>query len=129
MSKISGKDTKLEILVRKYLFSQGFRYRKNDKILPGTPDIVLPKYKTVIFVHGCFWHGHENCKRAALPNTRREFWEYKIRKNVDRDKKNYSELTTAGWRVIIVWQCEISSQKKQKEKLYQLVEILKNKEL
>lgn len=86
MSKISGKETKYEILVRKFLFEKGFRYRKNDKRLPGRPDIVLPKYKTIIFVHGCFWHGHY-CKAAKLPETNKEFWENKINSNIERDKK------------------------------------------
>lgn len=125
MAKITGKDSKPEILVRKYLFSQGYRFRKNDKRLPGTPDIVLPKYKTVIFVHGCFWHGHENCKRAKLPDTRREFWEHKISKNVERDKKNCAELASADWKVIIVWQCEISGIKKRIDKFRELNEIIK----
>lgn len=129
MARISGKDTKPEILVRKFLFAEGFRYRKNDKRLPGTPDIVLSKYKAVIFVHGCFWHHHEGCKKAKLPETRIEFWEHKISKNVQRDKKNYSDLKAAGWRVIVVWQCEISSRKKREIKLPKLVETLKNVEL
>jgi DNA mismatch endonuclease (patch repair protein) len=86
MSKISGKETKPEILVRKFLFANGFRYRKNDKRSPGKPDIVLPKYKTVIFIHGCFWHGH-NCPARKLPETRKEFWRKKIQENIDRDNR------------------------------------------
>ena len=97
MSKISGKETKPEILVRKYLFAHGFRYRKNVKKLPGKPDIVLPKYKTIIFVNGCFWHGHENCKKSALPTTNTEFWKEKISANVIRDKK--SLLNCIAWGI------------------------------
>jgi DNA mismatch endonuclease (patch repair protein) len=98
MSKISGKETEPEILVRKFLFRKGFRYRKNDKRYPGTPDIVLPKYKTVIFVHGCFWHGH-NCRAGKLPETRKEFWQNKIDTNIARDKKNRQDLEKLGWKV------------------------------
>jgi len=90
MSKITGKETKPEILVRKYLFAKGFRYRKNVKTLPGKPDIVLPKYKTVVFINGCFWHGHKNCKKANLPTTNFNFWKEKIDKNIIRDKKIYT---------------------------------------
>lgn len=109
MSKISGKETKPEIKVRKYLFSKGFRYRKNNKNLPGKPDITLPKYKTVIFVHGCFWHNHEGCKAAALPQANREFWENKLRGNAARDRAVQEKLRNAGWRVIVVWQCQIKN--------------------
>lgn len=109
MSKISGKETKPEILVRKYLFAHGFRFRKNDKRLPGKPDIVLPKYKTVIFVHGCFWHGHEGCKKSKLPETRKEFWEEKINSNIERDKKNITTLENTGWKVMVVWECELKN--------------------
>ena len=108
MSRIRSKDTKPEILVRKYLFSKGFRYRKYCSNLPGKPDIVLPKYKTVIFVHGCFWHKH-NCNFFRLPKTNTEYWANKIENNVLRDKKNIIELKKLGWKVIIVWQCELFS--------------------
>lgn len=109
MSKISGKETKPEILVRKFLFANGFRYRKNDKKLAGKSDIVLPKYKTAIFVHGCFWHGHQGCKKSALPQTNYEFWEKKIGGNVERDKINQKKLKKDGWKVIVIWQCEIKN--------------------
>ena len=112
MSRVKGKDTKPEEIVRKYLFSQGFRYRKNDKRLPGKPDIVLPKYKTVIFVNGCFWHKHEGCKYFVWPKCNSEFWKEKIESNIVRDKKQYEELKNAGWHVIIVWECELK--KKQR---------------
>lgn len=107
MSRIRGKDTKAEELVRKYLFSQGFRYRKNDSRLPGKPDIVLPKYKTVIFVNGCFWHKHEGCKYFVWPKSNAEFWKDKIEKNCKRDNRDYSLLQQAGWHVIVIWECEL----------------------
>ena len=125
MSKISGKETKPEILVRKYLFAHGFRYRKNVKKLPGKPDIVLPKYKTIIFVNGCFWHGHENCKKSALPTTNTEFWKEKISANVIRDKKVFTELHSMGYKVLIIWQCELTV-KKRKMTLDILVKELKS---
>ncbi len=107
MSHIRSKDTKPEIAVRKYLFSKGFRYRKNDKRYPGTPDIVLPKYKTVIFVHGCFWHGHEGCKYSKMPKTNIEYWERKISRNKVRDLENIRLLEDFGFRVIVIWECEM----------------------
>lgn len=121
MSKISGKETKPEILVRKFLFAQGFRYRKNDKRLPGKPDIVLPKYKTLIFVHGCFWHGHQNCKKSALPLTNHEFWKDKIQKNIERDKLKQKELKKLGWKIITIWQCQIKSRESVEKTLKQTV--------
>jgi DNA mismatch endonuclease (patch repair protein) len=108
MSKISGKDTKPEILIRKFLFSIGFRFRKNDIRLPGKPDIVLPKYNTIIFINGCFWHGH-NCKARNLPAIRKDFWELKISENTERDKKNIKNLEYAGWKVLTIWQCELKN--------------------
>lgn len=107
MSQIKGKNTKPEMLVRKFLFSKGFRYRINDKKLPGKPDIVLPKYKTVIFVNGCFWHGHENCKYFTLPKTRTEWWKVKIEKTKINDFEKQSQLIKMGFKVLIVWECEM----------------------
>ena len=107
MSRIRGKDTKPEELVRKYLFSQGFRYRKNDARLPGKPDIVLPKYKTVIFVNGCFWHGHEDCKYYVLPKTNTDFWKAKIERNKARDLAEQHKLASMGWHCITVWECQL----------------------
>ncbi len=112
MSRIKGKNTKPEDIVRKYLFSQGFRYRKNDKHLPGTPDIVLPKSKTVIFVNGCFWHGHEECRYYVVPKTRTDFWLNKINTNIERDRRKTVGLEKLGWRVIIIWECELKNQSK-----------------
>ncbi len=107
MSQIKGKNTKPEVLVRKFLFAQGFRFRLHDKKLPGKPDIVLPKYKTVIFVNGCFWHGHQECKYFVLPKTNTEFWNAKITGNVKKDILNQVKLVEMGWRVIVVWECEL----------------------
>lgn len=107
MSKIRNKDTKPEILVCKYLFSKGFRYRKNDVRFPGKPDIVLPKYKTVIFVNGCFWHKHEGCKYFVWPKSNGEFWRSKILSNVERDFRNYDRIKEMGWKVIVIWECEL----------------------
>ena len=106
MSHIRSKNSKPEELVRKYLFSKGFRYRKNVKTLPGCPDIVLPKYKTVIFVNGCFWHKHD-CPRFVWPSTNEEYWRSKIMGNVERDKRNLAELQQLGWTVLTVWECEL----------------------
>ena len=120
MSQIKGKDTKPEVVVRKYLFSKGLRYRKNYNKLPGHPDIVLPKYKTVVFINGCFWHGHPGCKYAKLPQTNTEFWETKINSNIDRDKAQHRMIEEMGWRVIVVWTCELkgSNTIKRLEQLY-----------
>lgn len=107
MSRIRGKDTKPEEIVRKYLFAQGFRYRKNDRCLPGKPDIVLPKYKTVVFVNGCFWHKHEGCKYFVWPKSNSEFWKEKIEGTAERDKNVTEELTKMGWSVLVVWECEL----------------------
>ena len=107
MSKIKSHDTSIEIKVRKYLFSQGFRYRKNVKSLPGKPDIVLSKYKTVIFINGCFWHRHPGCKYATTPSSHQEFWQKKFTANVKNDQKNHKLLTESGWNVIVLWECEI----------------------
>ncbi|MEO6721762.1 MAG: very short patch repair endonuclease [Ferruginibacter sp.] len=108
MSRIKGKNTKPEMLVRKFLHANGFRYRPYDKKLPGKPDIVLPKYKTVIFVHGCFWHGHAGCKKAALPKTRTIWWRDKISINKRNDFKSTLKLRSQGWQVIEIWECELS---------------------
>jgi len=105
MSRIKSKNTKPELIVRKFLFSKGFRYRLNVKTLPGTPDIVLPKYKTVIFVHGCFWHGHEGCKYFVVPKTRTEWWLKKIANNTSNDIKYHDILAKEGWNIIQIFEC------------------------
>lgn len=111
MSRIKGKDTKPEMLVRRFLFSKGFRYRLHVKHLPGKPDLVLSKYKTVIFIHGCFWHGHERCKYFVVPKTRTEWWLNKINVNKEKDKKNLANLEKSGWNVIIIWECMLKGDK------------------
>ena len=107
MSHIHSKNTKPEILVRKELFRRGYRYRINVSNLPGKPDIVLPKYKTVIFVNGCFWHGHEGCKYFVLPKTNAVFWENKIRQTQQRDASAILALHNIGWKIIVIWECEL----------------------
>lgn len=107
MSRIRNKDTKIEVLVRKYLFSKGYRFRKNDKRYPGKPDVVLPKYHIVIFVNGCFWHQHPGCKNATMPKSNTEFWKEKLEKNVTNDSKNIEKLSSMGWKVITLWECEL----------------------
>lgn len=107
MAAIKGKDTKPEMIVRKYLFSRGLRFRVQVKKLQGTPDIVLPKYKIVVFVNGCFWHGHEGCKYFRLPKSNVEFWREKIERNIERDKESMKALFDLGWKVIRVWECEL----------------------
>ena len=113
MSCIHSKNTKPEEIVRKYLFSKGFRYRKNDPRYLGKPDVVMPKYKTVIFVNGCFWHKHEGCRYFVWPKSNPEFWKKKILSNVARDEKNYRELESMGWHVIVVWECELKKDCRQ----------------
>lgn len=119
MSHIKSKNTSLEILVRKRLFHDGFRYRINVSTLPGKPDIVLPKYHTVIFINGCFWHRH-NCKLATMPKTHTDFWKRKFEQNVKNDLANHKKLRNLGWHVIILWECEI------KEDFEQLIKMTEN---
>lgn len=107
MSGIRGRDTKPELIVRKFLHAQGLRYRIAPKDLPGRPDIVLPKYRTVVFVHGCFWHRHPGCRLAATPATRKNFWEEKFKSNVQRDLRIRCDLRKKGWRVLIIWECQL----------------------
>ena len=110
MSHIRSTGNKPEELVRKYLFSKGFRYRKNDKRYPGKPDIVLPKYKTVIFVNGCFWHMHD-CPRFVWPKSNQDYWKPKIERNVERDRMNTKLLQEQGWNVLTIWECQLSKEK------------------
>lgn len=109
MGRIRGKDTKPEMLVRKKLHAAGFRFRLHRKDLPGRPDITLPRHKTVIFVHGCFWHGHEGCKANRIPKTNEAFWREKIDRNRQRDARNKADLIALGWKVVEVWECEVRS--------------------
>jgi len=123
MSRIRSKDTKPEMIVRKFLFANGFRYRLHDKKLPGKPDIVLQKYKTVIFVNGCFWHGHTNCKYFVLPKTRSKWWREKIEKNILNDKVKHSMLKDMKFKVLVIWECDIKN-----ETIYRsLIENVKSK--
>lgn len=128
MSHIRSKNTKPEEIVRKYLFSRGLRYRKNDKRYPGCPDIVLPRYKTCVFVNGCFWHQHPNCKYAVLPSSNKDYWIPKLQKNKQRDIQNEAALKDEGWRVITVWECELQKENREKilGKLYKCITLGKN---
>jgi DNA mismatch endonuclease (patch repair protein) len=114
MSQIKGKNTKPEILVRKFLFSNGFRYRLHVKKLPGKPDIVFRKFRKVLFIHGCYWHGHENCKYFVPPKSRTEWWLNKINGNKEKDKENEELLKNMGWKVIVIWECELKPGKREK---------------
>lgn len=114
MSRIKGKDTKPELLVRKFLHAQGFRYKLHDKTLPGKPDIVLPKYKTVILIQGCFWHGHARCKYFTIPKTRTQWWTNKINANKANDEKAAKALKKEGWKVIVIWECQLKREKAEK---------------
>ena len=128
MSAVKVKDTKPEMIVRKYLFSKGLRYRLHDKKLPGSPDIVLKKYRTVIFIDGCFWHGHEGCPYFKMPKSNEFFWEQKIKRNKARDIANDYVLQTQGWRIIRIWECEIkkvAGREKRLESLYNQIVSLK----
>ena len=107
MSRIRGRDTEPEVKLRSLLHRAGYRFRRHDRNLPGRPDIVLPKYRTTIFVHGCFWHRHEGCSNATTPSTRPEFWKVKFEGNVARDRANTERLSDLGWRVIVVWECDL----------------------
>lgn len=120
MSAIKSNDTKPEMLVRKYLHGMGLRYGVHNKKLPGSPDIVLRKYKTVIFINGCFWHGHDNCRYYRLPKSNIEFWQTKINRNRERDKRDIEALRKRGWRVIVVWECELRTKELRQQTLQKL---------
>lgn len=117
MAHVKGYDTKPEILVRSFIFRMGFRFRLHRRDLPGTPDIVLPRHSKVIFVHGCFWHGHKNCPRSKRPATNENFWNNKLDSNIKRDKLNRRELRRLGWKTLVVWECETKSPEKLLRKL------------
>jgi DNA mismatch endonuclease (patch repair protein) len=123
MSRIRSKDTKLEMLVRKYLFSRGLRFYKNDKRYPGHPDIVLPKYNTIVFINGCFWHCHEGCKGFKTPEANPKYWIPKLARTRERDAANIQSLQSSGWNIVIVWECEIKKAVRQKrlERLYEQI--------
>ena len=117
MAAIRGKDTAPELAVRRILHAMGLRFRLHRKDLPGRPDIVLPKHRTVVFVHGCFWHRHKDCRHTTTPKTRQEFWQTKFASNVERDRRNRTDLQQLGWRVIVVWECELRQPSDFKERL------------
>lgn len=129
MSQIHSSCTKPELRLRYTLWRLGFRYLVNDKRLPGSPDIVLPKYKTVIFVHGCFWHGHKGCKKYTVPKTNTEFWTAKVSRNQERDQEAWRKLEAKGWSVIIVWECELEKRKMEETVLRVTAEIRANGDL
>lgn len=118
MSGIRGKNTKPELLVRKYLHARGLRFRLHVKDMPGKPDMVFPKYRTVVFVHGCFWHHHAGCKYATMPSSRADFWANKLSDNVARDQYQRAALEGFGWQVLVVWECELQDSKKRLQSLY-----------
>lgn len=120
MSKVASKDTKPELLVRSFLHRSGFRFRVHEKKLPGRPDLVLPKHQAVVFVHGCFWHRHNGCAKATMPATRVEFWREKFERNVARDLTNQADLRNLGWRVIVLWECEIATITAREDRLPRL---------
>lgn len=124
MSRIKGKNTKPELLVRKFLFANGFRYKLHDKTLPGKPDIVLPKFKTVVFVHGCFWHGHDGCRYFVVPKTQTQWWLDKINRNKELDEIAVTKLKKEGWKVITVFECDLKLPKRE-DTLQQLCQCLK----
>ncbi len=118
MSRIRGKDTKPEMRVRSLIHRMGFRFRLHRKDLPGKPDIVLPAYETVVFVHGCFWHRHPGCRFAYTPKSRVDFWQTKFRRNVERHREVTAELEELGWRVVVIWECETASEEQLQQRLY-----------
>lgn len=126
MSRIRSANSKPEEIVRKYLFSKGLRFRKNVKKLPGKPDVVFPKYKTVVFVNGCFWHGHQGCRYFVMPKSNTEYWHEKINRNIERDMSVYKQLSELGWNIIIVWECDLKKDKKQNTLEYLYYNILRN---
>lgn len=128
MAAVKGKDTKPEMIVRKYLFSRGMRFRVQVRKLPGTPDIVLPKYKTVIFVNGCFWHGHEDCKYFRLPKSNIEFWKEKIERNIERDRESMQALLDLGWKIIRVWECELRNKANRENTLNKIYKSITSSE-
>ena len=123
MSRVSGKNTKPELIVRSLLHNMGYRFRLHRSDLPGKPDITLPKYKKVIFVHGCFWHGHKDCRRSKRPTTNKKFWHEKLDKNIERDNVNIRNLKELGWGVLVVWVCEVNEINQLKNKLLTFLEV------
>ena len=125
MSRIRSINTKPELVVRRFLHSKGYRFRIHRKDLPGKPDVVLPKYNTVVFIHGCFWHRHKNCRYCSTPKTNQAFWEEKFRKNIERDRINIKKLESTGWNVIVIWECEVKDESFQ-HRLLEMLQINQN---
>lgn len=128
MSKIRSKNTKPEIYLRSWLHCQGFRFRIHRKDLPGKPDIVLPKFRSVIFVHGCFWHYHTACNEGRIPDTNSNFWQTKLSKNIERDLKHQAALQALDWRVIVIWECELEGKARRMETLENLIKTIRSHE-
>ena len=127
MAAIRGKDTAPELAIRRILHAMGLRFRLHRKDLPGRPDIVLPKHRTVVFVHGCFWHRHEDCRHTTTPKTRQEFWQTKFAANVERDRRNQTDLQQLGWRVIVIWECELRQHSDLETRLKRLFRVIDQK--
>jgi len=121
MARVKGRDTKPELLVRTIVHNLGYRFRLYRRALPGNPDITLPKHRKIIFVHGCFWHGHKRCRRAAIPTTNITFWKKKLDSNIARDRRNIGQLRKDGWRVLVVWQCQTRKPETLKRTLYKFL--------
>ena len=117
MSRVRSRDTTPELVVRQFLHGNGFRYRLHGKNLPGKPDLVFPRFRTALFIHGCFWHRHSGCPRATTPKTREEFWLEKFKRNQRRDHENQIKLKELGWRVLVVWECEVQTSKSRVRRL------------
>src|SRR5471032_2063224 len=123
MRAVRRSNTAPELIVRQQLHALGYRYRLHRKDLPGTPDIVLPRHKKIILVHGCFWHGHDDCRRAKLPTNNAETWRRKIEANKNRDARNISELSSLGWRILVLWECEVADLSSIRERLSQFLSV------
>jgi len=126
MSRVKSKNTKPEVLIRSYLHKMGYRFRLHAKQLPGSPDIVLPKYRAVIFIHGCFWHGHDGCKGGEIPKTRPLFWKEKIHENISRDEAAYDQLNLIGWRIAIIWECALKNKGVTNDTVYNICKWLRS---
>jgi DNA mismatch endonuclease (patch repair protein) len=122
MSSIKSYDTQPELMIRSLIHRMGYRFRLRNVWLPGSPDIVLPRHKKVIFIHGCFWHGHQKCKKSKRPNTNKDFWKHKLDNNVDRDKRQQRELNKLGWHYLVVWQCQISKPETVRKRIKRFID-------
>lgn len=121
MGRVRGKDTVPEMVVRRTAHAMGYRFRLHRRDLPGSPDLVFPSKRSVVFVHGCFWHRHPGCRRASNPSARQDFWQAKFQRNVDRDRRNEAELRAAGWQVLVVWECDTKNTEQLRDRLRQFL--------